>query len=727
MRRLRFFPALLLILSACSENIIEQNPSDSDQMGSVSIALSTDMRNEAVASKADADEPVLDDFRVAIYKVENQMRLYNDSYANTMGKEIKLNSGEYRLVAQHGDSLGCGFNKPYYMADPTFTVDKRNVEVEAVAKLANVQLAVRYDATISEVYPDYYTVVRHGKYSGKKVKFVKGETRYGYIPGGDLILEVWAHDDGVWKTYQTDPVTYSPNDFVTFTITTDASEGNLVINIKVDSTVEDVDKTIGIPAITVPQDAPSITLAGFDGAGNVHEFIEGVNTGANAMASFVARGAVAKAVLKIESQYLASKGIPSEIDFADLSSNDKALLKSVGFAWDENMATSRKLSYIDFSGVISKMLANVRSAAQDATVAAFTLTVEDSVGKSATSSFSIVSASVKPAVSVEDHNVWATKVVSPVATINKGDISLVKLQVSADQKVWSDINDTPVQNGYTLTYGTIAAEPGTTYYVRSIYNGNEACVSPTLIIRTEDAAQVGNSGFEEFQCVDFLYTPQAGSQTAEPWYLPWNESTSDRWWDVNSKTTLRTRPTLAYQNYKCYPTVTYVESNVHGGSKAAQIATVSTGQSASEIAKGSTYAGELFIGRSNDLHQDDWAYASTGHAFSSRPSVLKFWYQYDSYDGEAFYVKIEVRDASGNVIASAERSDIGGASSWTECSLPLTYKTQTVKASSIFITFKSSSDPDPETNKKKLTFHNSDNENHYIGSVLRVDDVQLVY
>lgn len=727
MRRLRFLPALLLILSACSENIIEQHPSGSDQMGSVSIALSTDMRNESVASKADADEPVLDDFRVAIYKIKNQMRLYNDSYANTVGKEIKLNSGEYRLVAQHGDSLGCGFNKPYYMADPTFTVEGRNTKVEAVAKLANVQVAVAYDATITESYPDYYTIVRHKRYSGKKIKFVKGENRYGYIPGGELILEVWALVDGEWKTYQTEPAEYAPNDFVTFTITTDGSEGNLLINIKVDNTVENKDETIEIPAITVPQEAPSITLAGFNGTDNVLEFVEGVNEGSNAMVSFLARGAVAKAILNIESEYLASKGLPSEIDFTDLNSNDKALLKSVGFTWDENMASSRKLSYIDFSGVISKMLANIKSAAKDVTVASFTLTIEDSVGKKTASSFSIVSASVKPAVSIADYNIWAKKVVSPVVSINKGNVKLVKLQSSTDQKVWNDINDAPVQDGYTLTYGTVPADPGTTYYVRAIYNGNEACVSPTLTIRTEDAAQVGNSGFEEFQCVDFLYTPQAGSQRAEPWYLPWDKNASDIWWDVNSKTTLRTSPTVAYQNYKCYPTVTYVVNNVHGGSKAAQIATVSTGQAASEIAKGSTYAGELFIGRSNDRHQDDWAYASTGHAFSSRPSVMKFWYQYDSYDGESFYVKIEVRDASGNVIASAERSDIGGASSWTECSMPLTYYTQTVKASSIFITFKSSSASSPETGKKKLSFYNSDDENHYVGSVLRVDDVQLVY
>ena len=117
MRRLRFIPALLLILSACSENIIEQNPTDSDQMGAVSIALSADMRSEIVASKAEADEPVLDEFMVEIYRSENQKRYYSDSYANTERKQIDLPYGGYSLHAYYGDAMGYGFGKPYYLAE----------------------------------------------------------------------------------------------------------------------------------------------------------------------------------------------------------------------------------------------------------------------------------------------------------------------------------------------------------------------------------------------------------------------------------------------------------------------------------------------------------------------------------------------------------------------------------------------------------------------------------
>ena len=723
MRRIRFIPALLLIFCACSKNVIEQTQVDSDAMGSVSVVLSTDMRNEVVASRAVADEPVLDDFRIAIYKMSNQMRLYNDSYANTIGKEIKLNAGEYRLVAQHGDSLGCGFNKPYYMADPVFKVEGRNTEVSALAKLANVRIAVEYDATISEVYPDYYTVVRHKTYDQKTVRFVKDETRYGYMPGGELILDIYALVDGVWKSYQTAPAEYKPNDFVTFTITSDASEGNLVININVDGYTEDKTETVEIPAITVPQAAPSITLAGFDAAGNVHEMIEGIDDGTNAMASFVARGSIRNCVLTVESEYLAQKNVPSEIDFTALSSDTRAVLSAAGFVWDQNMKTSRNLSFIDFSGVISKMLSTVKSDKEDVVMARFGLKVEDSVGKTATTEFSIVSASVKPTLVIEDFNVWATKVVSPVVTINKGNMDLVDLQVSSDQKTWNDIADTPVRNGYELTYGTIAADPGTTYYVRSIYNDNENCVSPVLTIRTEDAAQLGNSGFEDYQLVQTKFTPLASSSYTRNWYLPYASGESDPWWACNSLQSMPDGHTGWSVTWcKNFPSSGYVTGS-HSGSKAAMLFCVNVGNTnTANSYPGTTYEGEIWIGTADG----NGNMASQGHAFASRPARLAFYYKYTSNDDRTFFIDAWIKDEVGNVIASAQETNGKAASSWTRYELPFNYSTLNRKAASIYVRISSSYGDGAVGNGVKFSLGAETVEAH-AGCFLTIDDMELIY
>ena len=724
---------MLVILSACSENIIEQRPLSSDEVGTVSIALSTDMQNEVIGTKADADEPVLDDFRVAIYKLEDDkmIRLYNDSYANTVGQEIKLNSAQYRLVAHHGDSLGCGFNKSYYLAEKEFEVRKGHNTVSAEAKLANVKIAVDYHQSLRDNYVDYYAIVRHNDYDGKKIKFSKNETRCGYMPGGSVVLEVYAvvDDASTVKYFKTAPMTYAPNDFVTFTITTDDREGNLLINITVDTSVEDKTETIEIPATTVPQDAPSITLAGFDGQDNTHEFIEGQEaSGHNGMASFLARGSLAHCYLTIDSDYLAAKGVPSEVDFAALDAGTKAILRAAGFVWDEEMATSRTFSYIDFTTVITKMLESVKAEADDVTLADFTLKVVDSVGKEAEETFTIVSGGVKVNLDVKDYNVWAAKIVDPVVIINKGVPALVDFQISSDGVKWSDIESVPSTDGYTLNYGTIAAAPSTTYLLRAIYNKNENCKSQVATVTTENALQLANSGFEEYQLVTKRVSP-LGSSYDRNWYLPYASGDTAPWWACNSLQSMPDGHTMLTATWcKNFPSSGYVDDR-HSGNKAAMLFNVNVGSANTGynnntigVASGTTYEGEIWIGTSDS----EGNHATEGHAFSSRPSRLTFYYKYAPTDGDKFFVDAWVKAADGTVLATAQETAGPAADTWTQYSLPFTYKVFDKKAASIYVRFSSCYGNGHVDTDNKFRLGDESVKAH-AGSFLKLDDLELIY
>ena len=731
MRRLRFIPALLAIfLTACSENIIE-HPQDKDEVfGTVSIALSANMDNEIVGTRADADEPVLDDFRIAIYKSENQMRLFNDSYANASASEIKLNAGNYRMVAQHGDTLGCGFNKPYYLATKDFEVKAGVNNVEAEAKLANVKIAVKYHETISTGYSDYYVIVRHQTHKGKSVKFTRNETRCGYLPGGDVVLEVYADVDGngTWKYFKTDVLTYAPNDFVTFEITTDDRQGSLVININLDSTVEDKNETIEIPATAVPQDAPSITLAGFDGEGNVHEIVEGQPAeGHSGMASFIAKGSLSHCYLTVDSEWLAAKGIPSELDFTTLNASQKAVLKAAGFAWDENMATSRTFSYIDFSGVIKAMLADVKAGASDVVLAEFGLRIVDSVGKEITKEFSVVSGGVTVSLDIKDYNVWAARVVDPIVTISKGVPALVDFQVSTDGVAWSDIDVNPVTDGNTLNYGTLQTSPSTKYLVRAIYNKNENCKSQVLTVTTEDALQLGNRGFEDYQLKQNKFTPMGGAlgggTYTRNWYLPYKAGESDPWWACNSQQSMPDGHTGWTSTWcKNFPSSGYVTDR-HSGEKAALLFAVNVGNSNTDlIADATTYEGEIWIGTADS----DGNIATQGHAFASRPSKLTFYYKYSPTDGRKFFVDTWVKDASGNIIASAQVIDGPAADAWTKMEIPYKYTVVNKKAASIYVRISSSYG---DGAVKAGTSFNLGEENvkAHAGCFLKLDDMELIY
>lgn len=753
MRRLRFIPALLLILSACSENIIEQNPTDSDQMGAVSIALSADMRSEIVASKAEADEPVLDEFMVEIYRSENQKRYYSDSYANTERKQIDLPYGGYSLHAYYGDAMGYGFGKPYYLAEKDFEVAGSKSTVSAVAKLSNVRIAVEYDlATLNGVFEDYYAVVHHSEHADMQIEYHADETRYGYMPSGKLFLEVCTMTDGEWTSHKTEPEIYNPNDFITFRIASDASgdgpdgpsgpdgpggeggtEGNLLININVKNDTESVDHTIEIPAWAEEVKAPSITLSGFDASGNVYEIVEGISV-SNAKATFIARGALSSAVLKIESDFLENMGVPSEVDFADLTLDEKNSLVDAGFDWTENMKGTMSFSEIDFTGVIRKMQETVRAESKDVTMAEFFLEVKDAKDVNALESFKIVFASVQPSLAIEDYNVWATKIVSPVVSINKGDSDLVKLQTSTDKASWNDVDKTPSVSGNTLTYASVPVSPATTYHVRAIYNGNEASVSPVVTIRTEDAAQVGNNSFEDWTEKPYTYDQTAFDRNNNfPWYQPW---TSDQWWDSNATNSMKDDIIAAYTYFRLFPAVQYSVDAKSGG-KSAQLVVVNVGGANSVSpgtgTNGTWHVGELFLGRGNDGDNGGWKKVSDGHAFQSRPAAVSFWYEYLPYSGsDKFGFDVTVKAADGTVLGTKSFTG-GSASDWQQAVVEIPYSVTDKKAASIHLSFKASvsSSHDCKVGGEYLEVAGQKPEGDAarikLSATLRVDDVQLVY
>ena len=726
MRRLRFYPVILAILCAsCSKTVIIPSE-DPTQEGTLTLELTAQQKEPASkASVTATDGPDINEFRVAIYKKENQVRLYNDSYANTVGKTIKLNAGEYRLVAQHGDSLGYGFNKPYYLADPDFTIAKGENTLAAVAKLANVKLSVNFDSSIKDFYSDYYAVVKHNRYKGKSVKFTKSETRNGYIPAGELVLEVYAIVSGEWKYYKMEPVEYNPNDFVTFNITTNTQEGNLAISIVTESGVDKKEETVEIPNTALPQDAPSITLSGFAQEGNTHVFVEGASAqGHNAMANFIAKASIKNCYLTVESDYLESKGITGKIDFANLTSETAIDLKNAGFSWDGAMLASRTFSYIDFSGVINNMMSEIKAAKEDVTVGSFTLEVIDAVNKKTTATFNIKSLGVKLALDVDANNVWAKKLETSTVSVTNGISSLVGLQCSQDGVAWFDSEVSSVVSNGIVTFGPLTLSPSTDYWVRAVYNhGNN--VSNVVKIHTEDELQVGNAGFEDYQTVEYSFK-QVSSTKTQLWYLPYKAGETDPWWACNSKKSMPGSITGLTPTWcKCFPTSGYVKDSFKG-SKAALIFTTDIGGSNTSGTLGpgthEEHEGELWIGTADDKGN----HVSDGHAFASRPSKLSFMYKYAPKNSEKFMVESWIKDAEGQVIATANENAGPAADSWTKHTLDYNYTVRNKKAASIYIMFRSCYGEGEVSIGVKFDLGEETVEAH-AGSMLKIDEVELVY
>ena len=751
MRRLRFLLIGLALISMSCVKEEARDGQDGSTPAELTISLSADTHTGIVGTKTDSDEtvnasvpaelvPALDDFEVEVYTSSQKVRLYRDTYANSVGKVIRLNTGEYRMLAQHGDSLGCGFEKPYFVADHLFelTPEDPKQAVNAIARLGNVMADVTFSEKVPGSYYDYYVIIRHQDHSKKSVKFLKDETRLGFFPGGNVVIEFYADltGKGDWKYAKTEPREYSPNDYVHVNVDVEPRLSNMLFNITVNDSEERIEVPMELPAWVTPQDAPSIALAGFDD-NNKCRVIEGVDVGMGGSVSILAKGAIKNCVINISSDLLEAAGFPVNQDI-DIANADAAMVRKLndaGIEWNDDILGSRDLSYINLLGVVEYLNSKAKASKQEKTLATFTLKVIDEVMKEASETFTIVTVPINPQISIKDYNIWATRLVAPTVTVSEGaNRNLFKVQFrKSGTAVWTDLNDHKLHGtGLSLRCDDILdLEPKTTYQLRVIYNNNLEVVSDALTVATEAAQQIGNSGFEEFstETHKFAIKGATTSQSSRDFYQAWSTGASDKWWAVNSKTTLLDQVTSGNLEFKVFPTVSY-SNDRYAGTKSAQIASVQVDTEASSDSDGNNpikAVGELFIGSSTSTggHQ------SEGHSFSSRPAAFSFMYKYTPVNNETFYARIELYDSEGNMIAAQEETSLGAADSWTRCTMKIDYLNILAKASKIYVSFKSSSlkaaNAGYRSGSSATIEMAGSNYTARIGSVLKVDDLELIY
>ena len=729
-----FLPCILLI--SCLAGCTAEGPEGgSGGEGAIRLFLS----QEALQTKSTLEDlPSLDDFEVEIYNAK-ALRLYRNSYAQAKDATIKLNAGEFRLVAHYGDTLGAGFGKPYFLADQPFTVHGfvenggHPDQVSATARLSNVRIKVLQGNNLRTSYQDAYVVVRHSRYSQKQVKFVQNESRYGYIPGGDLFIEVYAQlFSGQWKYYKSEPAEYLPNDNVTFNVDAAGRDGSLSVNISVDRSVEtiEVEELIGEKAL--PAREPYFVFKGEKDGTFAYSCNAGFTKTVNDAILTLSAGAstsISSVLLHTESAFVS---LP-DVDLVSVSGSDKQSLLNAGLDW--MAGSSSNLGYVDFNGLANQMMAS-----GNACSATFTLTLTDGVGQQVKGSFTLDVKPFSATVNIADVNIWAWKMTGITATVADvteipADASL-GLQWSTDGNSWS-MEKAPVSvSGNTLNFGDITGlNPATAYRFRVVpMHQTERASVTAATFTTEAAQQVGNNGFEEYtqqtSTTHYSLWPVSGDWTVYWWQLYSNASSA--WWGVNAPRTIEggtARP--AYQDWKTYPTVALISSGAYSGNSV-MIATIYTSTAAIEHSLGAgthhNYYGEIFLGSANNSCQENWAKTQDGHAFTSRPSALSFKHRFSPRKNTPFYAEVSVLDAQGNVIGSGIKNDTSSeVSAWTTCTVPITYSVTNKKAATLRISLRSSKEGNEDWSQTSGITTLSGSHTIFLGNALYVDNVELLY
>lgn len=700
----------------------------------VTFSLATDGTHHKVKSELAADYiPEVDDFTVEVFKQEGSKdkRLYRDTYPNSKDKAIKLNAGSYYMLAYHGNALGVGFGKEYayFQAKEPFQIsaDKRKVSVSATAKLYNVKVAMNYGADLLKDYPDFLITLATDKEGAKgTLSYTKNDAaKEGFIPAGTLTFTLFQDKSQVNATPDKNgnikviafrkTITVEPNDFITLTVNTKPAEGKLTVGIEIDKETETVTDNVEINSTYVSTEAPIVTLG--DKLASTLEFHEDEDL-TGALVSLKSAAGYSHVYLDFTSPYLVSRGLESGLDLMKMDEATKAEMDKLGITTTE-MGPDVKFAAVDFSGLSQKVKYEA-----DPFDATFNVRVVDNNDSTVTSApFTIKIKKLTAQVNVAEANAFARSFRGVTMTVNEGTASKFALQYRTGDGDWTTVNPESIE-GNTLNFAKIGGSllPETAYQFRSIYDNNAAEVSDNVVVTTEAAAQVGNAGFEVWTPESMTVKIDWGSTFTRNWYNAFGNP-EDSWWAVTSKKSMPSSvPASSNYNVKNFPTVAYSADSL--GSKSAHIFTVNVGYfNTPDVASGTSYAGELFIGTADDSGNPTYS----GHRFTTRPDKISFRYKYAPQGSEKFYVKIELKDAAGSVLYSKEDTQGPEASKWTEYTTSIDWADLTKKPENILIIFKSSSSAKPKVSAKSDLEVAGQNFKGHFGSSLYIDDIQMIY
>lgn len=709
------------VLTACGNDIFNDVDTEglSKDEGLVEFNLNVSNSTTDVKSSEDLNLDV-NDFTVEVFNSKWVKFKKWAKFSDVSGQKVRFNEGTFSVKAFYGDSTATGFDAIYFADQQYFNVYGQQVtQLDLTCKQANVGLKTQWGTHIQNDYSDY-SVKAYRKGFADSLTFVKSETRIGYIPAGTIKFVFYLTDKTTGSTRRVATssldIVGEPNDLITLKIDTkEADKGDLTINFTINSEMGTEEKEVIIPSQLVAKDAPKISSDNIQNS--LVTAIDG--NAANARIDLNAQGFINSCVVETKSQYLISQGWQESIDLANLTVANKNFLKEWGLDWLENMK-EEKLAFIDFTNLVKKLVY-----VSDTDVNTFKITLTDAQGLSAEYSFDVkINKADFSVAAINDYDLWA-KWANVSMTSSNGDLNLLSLEYYNNGE-WSVAPGEVVASANGVkTVKVTGLNPATTYRFRAKYNSYN--VSAEVSGTTETAAQVGNSGFEDYQKVVTRFTPLGGALGGgaydRTWYLPYLSGETDPWWACNSMKSMPDGHTGWTGTWcKNFPSSGYVTDS-YSGSKSALLYVVNIGDTnTNDTAVGTNYEGELWIGTADG----NGNISKEGHAFPSRPTALTFYYKYAPTDDDKFYVYTYIKDTDGNIIAEGTVSNGPAASGWTKYTLNYTYSVLNKKAATIFIRFSACYGDGTVKTKQKFTLGTEEVTAH-AGSFLNLDNIELVY
>ena len=724
---------LSLLFVGCQEEQLNNM-----QTGGFLISLNDDVSTEVTTKSTPAElgEPATENFKLKIVNETTNNSLYDGAYKSGT---IPASAGTYTVTASFGDNSLVALDEPYYKGEETGVVveEGKTTSVQLACKVANALASVVFpDATeMAKIYESYWVKVVVENYSVKlkpnstnSAYFQVGKEVSFYFEGeklnGQSVSAKLEHDDL--------PTTFEAADHYTLTLT---FNDDLSLDIsKVEAETVTINETI--PMEWLPK--PKVEAEGFDENQKLifYETEEPVG-----------KIHINSAIGLEQLQFNVNFGDPiysslnGDYDLSAMTPEQKQAFENAGIVIPQ-LADAEACTF-DFTEFTKKLTAN-----QDNSIKSvdniITLTSVTANGRSLTAEelkAYTISIKKKPVftVSVDEGNVWSKEFTANQVSVTAGDVDIANdsemtYQYSTDNGLtWNNCNDNINRRQKFDTH-----PDKQTLKVRAKFRD---FTSETVNIELEKPEQLPNSGMEEWTVENYTKSLYC--------FYPWQDK-NECHWDTNNLYTTRHRHNSSdavIANYNGFHAVSYVLG--HSG-LAAELRSTANGRGNTRVdfiihsheeKDHNKVAGELFLGdcklniTGNDINGDDSYEREKNAPFPSRPTALKFWYKYVPYNSDTWSAHIELLDEAKNVIIEQDFTSSEVKGDWTEATLTLDYTEGKpyAKCEYIYVIFRSTVNAGANMPYREITqtFYVDGQAKTfspaYVGSVLTIDDISLVY
>lgn len=733
---------LAMVLFACQEESLEQS-------GKTGFLVSLTEGTEVAVSRATPGElkeslPIeAKDFDLTITGSSTGETAYSGKVSEGL---IPVKAGVYNLTATYGENPVLALDAPYFKGEVEKAIVKggETTSVEIPCKVANSLLSVTFDnskESFEDIYSDYSVEVKVGEESVTLTKDGKESAYFRADSGIEVIFHGTLKEDEGVKTVSLDlsgikELPLQAGDHLKLTLMPELDKYDIPLSVTAAEVVTvTLEETIPVSWLPKPK------VGGFneDGA----KFVSHVETSVEdvpAVLNFSGEMAIQDVELTLDLKDEDFISLNKTYLLSSLTEEDKTALSNAGIVLPE--LGSAVTGNIDFSALARKL----KIVSGNETVHSIKLRVKANERWSSEEDtpdvFEIHTLAPKVVIAARPEDVWSKSLTVSGITVESGDEATIKGNLKYqfnDNGTWKDCEG---------NVATMANHPSDSkMQVRAVYRNVVEC-EPT-VFDLEVPEQLPNSDMEEWS-----YETYTGDRYS---FNPWNDGETP-FWDTNNDYTTRHRnnsSSVTMANYNGFHAVSYVQGR--NGGLAAELRSTANGRG--NTIKFSIFserkeldlnkvAGTLFTGTANvkmtgnDISGKDTYMEEKNASFPSRPTALQFYYKYIPYNTDSWSVHIGLLDENKNVIIQNEKTSSKTVNDWSEepFSVELDYADDTTyaKCKYIYVVFKSTINEGANMPYREITqtfYVLSENgalsaktySPAYVGSVLTIDDISLVY